>query len=85
MVEYTSGLMLAVILLDTILLLRQGYQIMATVSTINDKINSLQTDVARVAARVADLEANPGGATQAEVDQIDTSLAALQANLAAVK
>lgn len=60
---------------------------MATVQTINDKLDALSTDVDRVAALVAADEAGEGtgAATQAQIDGIDSKVSAIQAKVAAIQ
>jgi len=64
-----------------------GVLIMATVQTINDKLDALSADVDRVAAlALADeREEGNGAATQAQVDAIDSKVAAIQAKVAAIQ
>src|SRR5438034_1246213 len=82
-----SALAVANLALFTVLLEKVN-NLMATVTTINDKLDALSKDADRLTALFASEEAegeSAGVASQAEIDGIDTKVAAIQAKLAAIQ
>lgn len=57
---------------------------MSTVADITTKISAISAQIDVIAALVAELRANQGAATQAEVDAVDAALAELQSKALAI-
>jgi hypothetical protein len=81
---------LAVVIHQYNLLLNEVEHLMASVKSINDRLSALSTDLDRLTALFASEQGEeglggPSVATQAELDQIDSAIATIQAKSMAIK
>lgn len=58
---------------------------MATLRDLNDHVTAVETGVARLATEIADLKANGGVVTQAELDALDAQVVRIAAAIEAAK